>query len=343
MSKLQHDASQSRGASEYVVATRGSRLSIAQTNHTIADLKSKNPKCTYEITTITTRGDTDARPLFAIDQKGIFEKEVDRAVADGRADFAVHSLKDVPSTLPDGLVLACVPRRESPKDVLITSTGATLEQMPPKSIIGTSSLRRAVQITRARPDITVKPIRGNIETRIGKIGRRQGGDAQNYNNGGKDGEIIDGIILAHAGISRLRISSDIKYTVLPQDMFLPSPGQGALAIISRAKDTETAGMLKGIEHTDSRAEADAERALSETVGSGCRFPVGARAHSIKDGMRITAHAFSIEGDRKVEVDVSIYNTTPEEAGRRAGQEMLSKGADELGLKWREGLAQWNQR
>lgn len=331
------------GKAKYVVAARGSRLSLAQAGAVVRRLEETNPDTSYEITTITTKGDTDARSLFAIDQKGIFEKEVDRAVADGRADFAVHSMKDVPSELPDGLELACVPERERPEDVLITADGSTLEEMRPGAVIGTSSLRRAVQISRARPDVVVKPIRGNVETRIGKI--RWGGSSNN-NGGGSGGAAaaVDGVVLAYAGIARLNL--DAKYSVLPLDGFLPSPGQGALAVISRAGDADTAAMLQKIEHAGSRAEADAERALSDAVGSGCRFPVGALARHTGDGIAIRADAFSIDGRDSITVDVTGRGQDPAaaaaDAGRRAGMEMMEKGVSKLGLKWREGLAEWNR-
>lgn len=335
------------GKAKYVVAARGSRLSLAQAGAVVGRLEETNPGTSYEITTITTKGDTDARPLFAIDQKGIFEKEVDRAVADGRADFAVHSMKDVPSELPDGLELACVPERERPEDVLITADGGTLEEMRPGAVIGTSSLRRAVQISRARPDVVVKPIRGNVETRIGKI--RGGGSSSNNNGNGGGGNdkaaaAVDGVVLAYAGVARLNL--DAKYSVLPLDGFLPSPGQGALAVISRAGDADTAAMLRKIEHAGSRAEADAERALSDAVGSGCRFPVGALARHTGDGIAIRADAFSIDGRDSITVDVTGRGRDPAaaaaDAGRRAGMEMMEKGVSKLGLKWREGLAEWNR-
>lgn len=321
------------GKPRYVVAARGSRLSLAQAGAVIRQLEEANPGTSYEITTITTKGDTDARPLFTIDQKGIFEKEVDKAVADGRADFAVHSMKDVPSELPDGLALACVPERERPDDVLITADGSTLEEMRQGAVIGTSSLRRAVQISRARPDVVVKPIRGNVETRIGKIRGGVGNSAA---------AAVDGVVLAYAGVTRLNL--DARYAVLPLDGFLPSPGQGALAVISRAGDADTAAMLRGIEHTGSRAEADAERALSDAVGSGCRFPVGALARHTGGGIAIRADAFSIDGSDHITVDVA-GGRDPDAAadvGRRAGMEMMAKGVSRLGLKWREGLAEWNR-
>ena len=152
-----------------LVGTRGSKLSLAQTNWVLTELKKENSGIKFEIKTITTTGDTDTRALFTIDQKGIFEKEIDKAVAEKQIDFAVHSLKDVPSDISKSLTIACIPKRESVNDVFITKDGSSLETIPSDSVIGTSSLRRAVQISRKRPDVKVKPVRGNIETRINKV------------------------------------------------------------------------------------------------------------------------------------------------------------------------------
>lgn len=211
---------------KYLIGTRGSQLSIAQTKWIVEELKKKTPENEYEIKTITTKGDTDARPLFTINQKGIFEKEIDKAVADNQVDFAVHSLKDVPSILPDELILGCVPPRESFNDIFISKNGDTLETIPEGALIGTSSLRRAVQVSRKRNDLKVKTIRGNIETRIKKV---------------HDG-IFDGIILAQAGINRLGVS--VKHTQLSIVDFPPSPGQGALGIVCRKNDKDTMSMLQ---------------------------------------------------------------------------------------------------
>ncbi len=313
----------------YVAAARGSRLSLAQAGLVMEQLRVLNPNCTYETAAVTTRGDIDERPLFTIDQKGIFAKEVDRAVADGAADFAIHSLKDLPAAVPDGLVLASVPKREQPADILITQNGDTLEGLPRNSTIGTSSLRRAVQISRARPDIMIKPIRGNIETRI----RRVGSD-------------VDGIVLAYAGVARLGLK--IRYEMLPLQRFVPSPGQGALAVVCRSDDLDTREMLGRLEDRNSRAEADAERALSETVGSGCRFPVGAlaRCHDDDDDddgtLTLTADAFSTDGREVVTTTVTLDAGESVEAGRQAGKDLISKGVKRLALNWREGLSEWNR-
>ena len=309
---------------KYLVGARGSQLSVAQTNWVISELKKVNPDSEYEIKTITTKGDTDTRPLFTIDQKGIFEKEIDRAVAQKEVDFAVHSLKDVPSELDDGLILACIPKREVVNDVFISSDGSSLDDISPNSIIGTSSLRRAVQVSRKRPDVTVKPIRGNIETRIKKA----------------SGENYDGIVLAQAGISRLGV--DVKYSPLSINDFSPSPGQGAIAIVTREDDTQTISMLKKIEDSTSRLEIEAERALSDFVDSGCRFPIGAYAKSNGSEITLDVVAFSVDGKKSIHVTKTGNKDDPYSIGKSAGEELREKGVNDLALNWREKVEEWNK-
>ena len=310
---------------KYKIGTRGSQLSLAQTNLIIDDLKQANPDSEYEIITITTKGDTDARPLFTIDQKGIFEKEIDKAVMDKIVDFAVHSLKDVPSDLPKELTLACIPKRERVNDVVISKDGSSLDSIVSDGVVGTSSLRRAVQIMRKRPDLKVKPIRGNIETRIRKVSEND----------------YDAIILAQAGISRLGI--EVKFSALSTDDFSPSPGQGAIAIVARADDSKTIEMLKKIEDSTSRIEIEAERALSNYVDSGCRFPVGAYAKANGESMTLKVVAFSVDGKKSMIVEKTGPKTKPEELGKLAGQELQKQGVDELALNWREKVEEWNKQ
>ena len=309
---------------KYIVGARGSQLSLAQTNWVISELKKVNPNSEYEIKTIITKGDTDNRPLFTIDEKGIFEKEIDRAVAQNEVDFAVHSLKDVPSQIDDSLILACIPKREAINDVFISLDGSTLESIKSGAVIGTSSLRRAVQIMRKRSDVTVKPIRGNIETRIKKV----------------SGENYDAIVLAQAGISRLGV--DVKFSPLSIDDFSPSPGQGAIAIVARAADSQTISMLKKIEDPDSRLEIEAERALSDYVDSGCRFPVGAYAKSNGSEMTLTVIAFSVDGKKSLQVKKTGDKKDPKSLGKSAGEELREKGVNELALNWREKVEEWNK-
>ncbi|MBT3329029.1 MAG: hydroxymethylbilane synthase [Nitrosopumilus sp.] len=309
---------------KYLVGARGSKLSMAQTNWVISELKKVNPDSEYEIKSITTKGDTDTRPLFTIEQKGIFEKEIDRAVAEKEVDFAVHSLKDVPSELADNLIIASIPKREKVNDVFISSDGSSLDEIKAGSVIGTSSLRRAVQVSRKRSDVVVKPIRGNIETRIKKTSE------ENY----------DAIVLAQAGISRLGV--DIQSTFLSIDDFSPSPGQGAIAIVARIDDIQTIEMLKKIEDPDSRLEIEAERALSDFIDSGCRFPLGAYAKSNGSEMTLSVSAFSVDGKQSLHVTRSGDKNNPKSLGRQVGEELRSKGINDLALNWREKVEEWNK-
>ena len=309
----------------FLVGTRGSNLSLAQTNWVISELQKQNPSSEFEIKTITTKGDTDTRALFTIDQKGIFEKEIDKAVAEKQIDFAVHSLKDVPSDISKSLTIACVPKRESANDVLITKDGSNLKTIQLSAVVGTSSLRRAVQVSRIRPDVVVKPVRGNIETRINKV---------------IDGK-FDAIILAEAGISRLGL--DVKHSVLSTKDFPPSPGQGALAIVCRADDDKTISMLKKIEDKKSRIEIEAERALSDYVESGCRFPVGALAIANSGMLKLTVSAYSVDGKISIKFEKTGDVDNPKNLGQELGKELKKSGVSEIASNWRESLDEWNKK
>lgn len=309
----------------YLVGARGSQLSLAQTNWVISELKKNVQQTEFEIVPIKTKGDTDARPLFTINQKGIFEKEIDRAVAEKKVDFAVHSLKDVPAELPEELVLACIPKREPPNDIFISKDGKTLNAIKKGAVIGTSSLRRAVQISRHRPDLIVKPIRGNIETRIKKI----------------DEDKFDGIVLAQAGIQRLGL--DVKFEILPVEIFVPSPGQGALAIVARKDNIKLLDILKKIEDQVSRTAVEAERSLSMFVDSGCRFPVGALADQDGGKLTLSVTVYSVDGSKFITVKRDSEPTQAKELGRQIASELSAKGIEELAKNWREKVEEWNQK
>ena len=260
-----------------------------------------------------------------MEQKGIFEKEIDRAVFEKEIDFAVHSLKDVPSKLDPDLTISCVPKREAINDVLITREGFDIKSVPSGSVIGSSSLRRAVQVMRQRPDLVVKPVRGNIETRINKV---------------TDGK-FDGIVLAQAGITRL--GTNIKFSKLSLDDFPPSPGQGALAIVSRKDNSNTLEMLKKIEDYRSRMEIEAERALSESVDSGCRFPVGAFAVSNSNSLTLKVAVYSMNGKKSIVLEKTGELDKPKELGKLLGTELIDKGVKDIASNWREELEEWNKQ
>ena len=301
---------------KYTVAGRGSKLSIAQTNQVIRDLQASSPQDTFDTIRITTKGDKDARDLFRMESRGIFEKEVDAAVLEGSADFAVHSMKDVPTQISPELTIACVPRRFPPNDILVCREGMG---MPPRSgTIGTSSLRRAAQIMREFPGVTVQPLRGNVDTRLSKVGSE-----------------IDGVVLAHAGIKRLAL--DTAYTILPAEKFVPSPGQGALAVITRKDDHRTISLLQSIQDQDSRTCVEAERAVSRIIDSGCRFPVGIYAYMSNDMIHIIAAAYPPGNGRSIIVRVEGKDPIP--TGTLAGTVLLDRGVEKFGLKWRQAIKQ----
>ena len=209
--------------------------------------------------------------------------------------------------------------------MFISSDKSTLQSIKSGAVIGTSSLRRAVQISRIRSDVTVKPIRGNVETRIKKI-----------NNGD-----YDAVVLAQAGLNRLGL--DVHATKLSTIDFPPSPGQGALGIVSRADDEKTNAMLKKIEDADSRLRVESERSLSRYVESGCRFPVGAFAESNGQSLKLTVVVYSIDGKKSIIVEKTGSKDDPQTLGKLAGEELTNKGVNELAINWREKVEEWNKK
>jgi hydroxymethylbilane synthase len=308
------------------VGTRGSRLAIAQTEIALAALRKANPGVKFEVITISTKGDVDKRPLFTMDEKGIFEKEVNEAVKKGDVDFAVHSLKDIPSDLSDELAVACIPKRASPNDVLVNDKGRKLKELAPGSTVGTSSLRRAVQLAKFRPDLNVRPIRGNVETRVKKV---------------ISGE-YDAVVLAEAGLTRIGMKDVIVERFGVRD-FVPAPGQGAIAIVCRHDNRAVLSMLKKIEDPRSRAEVLAERALIKKVEGGCRFPLGAVAVTNGDRITLYASVFSADGTRNIKVKKVGRAGEPENLGNKVADMLVKQGAMEMAEGWRRAVEEWNKR
>ncbi len=305
------------------VGTRGSKLSLVQTQLVLDALKKIEPELEFEVVTIKTKGDVDARPLYTIDRKGIFEKEIDAAVRDGRVDFAVHSLKDIPSELPEGLTLASIPKRESANDVFVNDRKTKLNDIASKSVIGTSSLRRAVQVRRLRPDVIVRPIRGNVETRVNKMLKRE----------------FDALVLAEAGLSRLSLT-DVIVERFPVEDFTPSPGQGAMAVVAREDNLDLINILKRIEDRQSRVEVTAERALLLHINAGCRFPLGAIASANDSKLALYASVYSADGKKRIDVKRSDTTTNAERLGTLVANELEQKGAMKLAEKWRNAVEKW---
>jgi hydroxymethylbilane synthase len=263
--------------------------------------------------------------LFSVNEKGIFEKEVDKAVLDERADFAVHSIKDIPTELDGDLVIASILKRESPNDVLIGKSKMKLEQLPKNSRVGTSSLRRAVQIKRKNPNVTVIPIRGNVESRVKKC---------------LDGP-FDALVLAEAGLKRLELSNQIiqRFSYLE---FIPAPGQGAIGIVCRKDNKKALGVLQKVEDKSTRYAIDAERSLIQYLNAGCRFPVGAIAIPNLRTKRITLHAsvFSVDGSQSINLKKSDVISNAVKVGKEVANDLLSRGAGDFAHEWREALEKW---
>jgi hydroxymethylbilane synthase len=251
---------------------------------------------------------------------------VNEAVKQGEVDFAVHSLKDIPSDLSDDLSVACVPKRASPNDVLVTDNGQKLKDLVPGSVVGTSSLRRAVQLTKTRSDLNVRPIRGNVETRVKKV---------------ISGE-YDAVILAEAGLARIGMKDVIVERFSIRD-FVPAPGQGAIAIVCRRDHTTLAGMVQQIEDRRSRIAVLAERALIRKVEGGCRFPLGAVAITNDDKITLYASVFSADGKQSIHVKKVGRASNPEELGSTAANMLVKQGAMDLAQGWRRAVDEWNKK
>ena len=244
----------------YVIGTRGSRLALAQTQLVVDALRAAHPGMRFEIREVSTQGDRDTKPLSEIGGQGVFTKAIEDALLRNEIDIAVHSMKDLPPRLTEGLTIAAVPERASALDALVTRGGLRFEDLPPGARIGTGSGRRAAQIKVLRSDVTVSEIRGNVPTRIRKL---------------DEGE-YDGVVLAVAGLQRLGLEGRISQTFSVKEM-TPSPGQGALAIEVRTDDADAAAVAAPLDHPLSRVAVTAERAFLEALGAGCQTPVGAHA------------------------------------------------------------------
>jgi hydroxymethylbilane synthase len=259
-------------------ATRRSALALAQSSAFVARLRSMHPSLeTRELGVVTTGDRIQDRPLADIGGKGLFVKEIEEALLDGRADFAVHSIKDVPGVLPAGLVIACIPQREDPRDVLVAPRHRTLDALPPGARIGTSSLRRAVSLHAHRPDLVVTPLRGNVDTRLRKV----------------DAGECDAIVLALAGLRRLGLHARAT-EVLETDVSLPAAGQGALGVECRDNDAATRALLASAHDEETAMCVAAERGVLVAVEGDCRTPLGAYAR--RAGARMVLRAFVAQPD-----------------------------------------------
>jgi hydroxymethylbilane synthase len=275
------------------IATRESRLALWQANHVADLLKARYPSCSVTLVGMTTRGDQiQDRPLSDIGGKGLFTKELELALLDGRAELAVHSLKDVPMELPDAFELACVLERADPRDAFVSNHHDELAQLPAGGVVGTSSLRRAAQLREHFPTLRIEPLRGNLDTRLGKL------DAGQY----------DAIVLAAAGLERLGLATRIRQVLAPA-LLLPAPGQGVLGIEIRSDMAEVREALVFLEDRETLLAISAERAVSRQLGGNCRTPLGAYAQLQPGGqLRIDAMLADDAGRvRRVQLQDAVNN------------------------------------
>ncbi|MFH1024259.1 MAG: hydroxymethylbilane synthase [Planctomycetota bacterium] len=264
------------------LATRKSKLALAQTRMIEKALVALHPGLSIKLVTVVTAGDRDRRnPLSGMNETGVFTKALEAKLLAKDADIAVHSLKDLPVELPEGLVIAAILPREDPRDALVSRKFTTLGDLPPGSRVGTSSPRRRAQILHIRPDLAVRDIRGNVDTRLAKI---------------TSGE-FDAAILAVAGMKRLEIKG---WPIVPLDGFLPAPGQGALAIETRAGDKKTRDLIAPLHDAPTALAVEAERRLLAALGGGCHMPLGALGEVRGDTLRLHAVFFSADGKHRRE-------------------------------------------
>ena len=320
------------GVKKIRIGTRGSALALWQANWVRSKLESIFPQCEFELMRIKTQGDKLSHiPLEKIDGKGIFVKQIEIALLNGEIDLAVHSMKDLPTDLPDGLIVGAVPERADPADVLISRHGEqrteqvpqtsrfeqdpVLHHLPRGARIGTSSLRRRSQLLCARDDLVVEDIRGNVDTRLSKL---ESGD-------------LDAIVLALAGVERLGAMDTREFFAqrLPYSLCLPAVGQGAIGVEIRAEDKDLQSMVKSIDHSESAAAVKAERAFLKRLGGGCRVPIAALGTVDSGELELMGLVAKSNGRRVLRSSTSDRQEEAEHIGEELAEFMLSMGAKSI--------------
>lgn len=295
-----------------VIGSRGSKLALTQTGLVKGILEKNFPRLAVEVKIIKTTGDKILdTPLSKIGDKGLFTKELEEALLRGEIDLAVHSMKDLPTEIPRGLMIGAVTKREDACDVLVSATGYTVKTLPRGAKIGTSSLRRRAQILSLRPDIEPIDLRGNLDTRLKKLGSG----------------LYDAIILAYAGIKRLGLN--LTMSKIPFDEMLPQAGQGALGIEIRKNDSKARNLVKILDDSDSYLAIEAERSLLAGLGGGCQVPIGVYAQIGGDKITIRAGVFSLDGRRVIRDEASGDKKDAVLLGRQLADRLLGKGAKEI--------------
>jgi hydroxymethylbilane synthase len=295
-----------------VIGTRGSALALWQAEWVQTSLRRASGR-EAELKIIRTSGDRDqTTPLGQLGGRGVFTKEIERALLDGEVDLAVHSLKDLPTDLPAGLALGAVGPREDPRDALVARSAASFEALPEGARVGTGSLRRRGMLLHARPDLRMQDLRGNLDTRLRKL----------------ETEGLDAIVLAVAGLSRMGWAGRITERI-PLTVCLPDAGQGAVGVEVRADDAEAVAAAGGLDHADTRRGVTAERAVLKGLGGGCQVPIGAWGRVAEGRLKLDAAVASVDGRRMIR---DSGESAPEEAealGQRLAERLLKAGAGEI--------------
>jgi hydroxymethylbilane synthase len=301
------------GQKKLRIGTRGSMLALWQAEWVKSQLLAAHEGLIVELVTIKTMGDKILDvPLAKVGGKGLFVKEIEEALLEGRTDLAVHSVKDMPALLPAGLHLAAMPPREDPRDALISRNGNGLNQLPNEARVGTSSLRRAAQLLHLRPDLHIEPLRGNVDTRLRKL----------------ETEGFDAIVLAAAGLKRMGLSHVISEYLAPEQI-LPAVGQGALGIETRIEDDFTNPVVASLAHQPTMTEVSAERAFLRRLEGGCQVPIGAHAIMAGGEVVLTGMVADLGGRRLIRKEMRGEPQYVEVMGERLAEAVLESGGAEI--------------
>ena len=307
------------------IGTRGSPLAVWQAEWVRSQLLALHPEYKVELVKIKTTGDKILDvPLAQVGGKGLFVKEIETSLLESQTDLAVHSMKDMPAEIPQGLCIGVVPERENPLDILISREGRSFKNLPEGARVGSSSLRRGAQVRHHRPDITIHPLRGNLDTRIRKL----------------ETENLDAIVLAAAGVRRLGLEARIT-EYIPENIMLPAIGQGALAIEMREDDNVTRELIAPMDHRETRVAVESERAFLSRLEGGCQVPIAAHANIYEDEVNLTGLVAEIDGsvllretmtgpvDKHEELGVELANRLLERGGREILEHILGKAVKDL--------------
>ncbi len=295
------------------IATRKSPLALWQAEHVKASLQQAHDGLEVELVTMSTQGDKILdTPLAKIGGKGLFVKELEQGMLEGRADIAAHSIKDVPMEFPEGLYLSTILEREEPCDAFVSNKFDSLDDLPQGAVVGTSSLRRRCQLLHRRPDLEIEDLRGNVNTRLSKL---------------DDGQ-YDAIILACAGLIRLEMEDRIRQSIA-SDLILPAVGQGAIGLEAREGDEETLALISVLDHETTRYRVLAERALNHGLNGGCQVPIACHATVDGEDLHLRALVGEPDGSNIVSGEISGSKTDAEKLGTTLAEELLGKGAREI--------------